>query len=113
MLSATQLKEFAQLSQATYAHFETNDFVYLGGTANSVLRNLKETPNKASAFCDTEATDLTARFEILHQYADKPDSNGFSATLFRDKGPKGVGQKGSETEVSPHIPQLKQLIMFK
>ncbi len=83
--------------------FANRAFVYLGGTANSALRNLKETPNKASAFCDTEATDLTARYEILHQYADNPDSNGFSATLFRDKatGHLVLGFRGTEFDNDP------------
>ena len=85
MLTARQLKEFSQLSQAAYAHFDTNDFVYFGGTPGSALKNLKETPNSASAFTDSEAADFTARYEILDQSEDNADSNGFSATLFRDK----------------------------
>ena len=91
MPSATQLKEFAQLSQATYAHFETNDFFYFGGTPDSALENLEKTPNKSSAFCDKEAKDLTSRYEILHQYADNSDSNGFSATLFHNPPRTALG----------------------
>lgn len=98
MLTATQLKEFSQLSQATYAHFDTSDFVYMGGIADDAWPDLMAPPNTASAFCETQAKDLTARYEILHQYADNPDSNGFSATLFRDKqsGKLVLGFRGTE-----------------
>ena len=102
MMTASELKEFAQLSQATYAHFETSDFAYNGGVADDAWNNLKEPPNTASAFCDKEAKDFTARYEILHQCSDDPavnfDSNGFSATLFRDKnnGHLVLGFRGTE-----------------
>jgi hypothetical protein len=85
MLSATQFKEYAQLSQAAYAHFDASDFTLMGGIADDAWKNLQEIPNKASSFCEKEAEEFLSRYEILHQYADNPDSNGFSATLFRDK----------------------------
>lgn len=98
MLTATQLNEYAQLSQAAYIHFVTSDFAYLGAVSEDTYVRMKTPPNSASAFCETEAKDLTARYEILHQYADNPDSNGFSATLFRDKhsGKLVLGFRGTE-----------------
>ena len=40
MMTASELKEFAQLSQATYAHFETSDFAYNGGVADDAWKPL-------------------------------------------------------------------------
>jgi hypothetical protein len=81
MLTTTQLKDYAQLSQASYAHLTTY-------TSGQVLPKLLEAPNKASRFTDTQARQLLSKYTVVHQSAESGwldgDFNGFNATVFRD-----------------------------
>jgi len=58
MLTTTQLKEYAQLSQAAYAYFDKSDFWYFGGKAEDAEFKLKE---KGKG-------DFTAKEEFQGQY---------------------------------------------
>jgi len=80
MLTTTQLKEYAQLSQAAYAYFDNS---VIGRTAEKVVEKLMAIGK--GDFTAKEAEEFTARYELLHQFEDAPDCNGFSATVFRDK----------------------------
>jgi Ca2+-binding RTX toxin-like protein len=84
MLNTTQLKEYAQLTQATYAYFTSSQ--YLNGQAlkNQIVK-LSGSEQKGANFTAQEAELFTSRYELLHQSADTSDAAGFSASLFRDK----------------------------
>lgn len=77
-MNTTQLKEFAQLSQASYALFMPTSF----GNSVLTIRQLREALN--GAFSATQAELFTNRYVVLHQFTDV-GLNGFSATVFQDK----------------------------
>lgn len=87
MLSSTQLKEYAQLSQASYAYFSQSDLLGFGGKDTMIWEKLKASGK--GDFTAIEAKEFTLRYELLHQYVPNGYSNGFSATLFRDKANGG------------------------
>ena len=82
-MNTTELKEYAQLSQAAYAYFDDADFAGRGGTDASMQRKLR-TPDKGD-FTEQEAKDFSNRYKVLHQFTDSAISFGFSATLFQDR----------------------------
>ena len=83
MLNTTELKEYAQLTQATYAYFFPSDYRNSEGLKNQI-RKISGSDEKGANFTEAEAELFTARYELLHQ-SDSNDSSGFSAALFRDK----------------------------
>ena len=83
MLNTTLLKEYAQLTQATYAYFTSAQ--YRNGIGlQSKLQNESGDPGYGANFTEKEAELFTARYELLHQ-SDNSESSGFSAALFRDR----------------------------
>ena len=78
-MNTTQIKEFAQLSQASYAYFRNVDV----GNAEDTKTDLKVA--KRGVFTDAEAKLFTNRYEFLNQSNDTLAALGFSASLFRDK----------------------------
>ncbi|MBK9446196.1 MAG: putative Ig domain-containing protein [Betaproteobacteria bacterium] len=82
MLDTTQLKEYAQLTQATYAYFATLDYQNSGGLKAQLIKE-SGSATKGANFTDKEATLFTERYELLNQ-SDNADPSGFSGALFRD-----------------------------
>lgn len=82
-MNTSELKEFAQLAQAAYAHFASADFVANDPGQESVIKKLQSAPN--AAFPESQAKMLTGRYEVVHQFTDGGLNGGFSATVFRDK----------------------------
>lgn len=82
MKTTTELKEFAQLAQASYALLNKSTFYKNDVTTKTALQ---ESPN--GAFADIQATDFTNRYSVLNQFRDfnTTANGGFSATLFQDK----------------------------
>jgi Ca2+-binding RTX toxin-like protein len=85
MLNTTQLKEYAQLTQATYAYFTASDYQNSGGLKAQLIKE-SGSATKGANFTDKEAALFTERYELLDQYqSDSLDFSGFSGALFRDK----------------------------
>ena len=78
-MNTTQLKEFAQLSQASYAYFRSIDI----GNAQNTAFDLQI--GTTGDFTKTEAKLFTDRYELVNQSSDTFAALGFSASLFRDK----------------------------
>ena len=83
MLDATQLKEYAQLTQATYAYFSAFDYKNSDGLKGKIVQESGD-PSLGANFTVEEANLFADRYELLHQ-SDNADPDGFSASLFRDK----------------------------
>lgn len=88
MKTTTELKEFAQLSQAAYALLN-DESIYRGIDTRRTMDLLKASPN--GGFAEGQALDFTNRYLVLHQFRDEETlaNGGFSATLFQDKEQKG------------------------
>jgi hypothetical protein len=82
MQTTTELKEYAQLAQASYALLNT-PLIYGDETATQTA--LENSPN--GAFSEGEAVDFTNHYRVLNQFRDSGTlaNGGFSATLFQDK----------------------------
>ena len=98
MKTTTELKEFAQLAQASYAILNLPS-IYKNALATK--NALQESPN--GAFADQQAVDFTNRYDVLNQFRDNNPTaaGGFSATLFQDRdNPNRVvlGFAGTEPE---------------
>ncbi len=81
-MTTTELKEYAQLAQATYAYFNSSH--YRNSETLSAQIQQKSGNDKGANFAERQAELFTSRYELLHQ-SDNNDSSGFSAALFRDK----------------------------
>ncbi|RCS56434.1 hypothetical protein, partial [Parvibium lacunae] len=79
MLTTTQLKEYAQLAQASYAAFTT------GYGDDPVMDQLKKPYNEAASFSEIEAKQLTAKYSVVDQFKSSLLDSGFSATVLSDK----------------------------
>ena len=82
-MNTTQLKEYAQLAQASYGYFDAATFAGNGGNDPALIEKLRASGK--GDFTEREATVFTSRYRLLHQFRDTSDSNGFSASLFQDK----------------------------
>ncbi|MES2243544.1 MAG: calcium-binding protein [Pseudomonadota bacterium] len=82
-MNATQLKEFVQLGQASYSFFTAADFYKNNTEPRSTMDRLKDALN--GPFSEGEAKQFTDRYAVLDQHTE-PGLNGFSATVFQDKG---------------------------
>lgn len=107
MLDTTQLKEYAQLTQATYAYFPVWDraaFPALDSLQLSTQIQLESGgETKGANFTEEEAKLFVARYELLNQ-SDNSDPTGFSAALFRDKDTgRLIKLKGSASINFPRI----------
>jgi Ca2+-binding RTX toxin-like protein len=82
MKTTTELKEFAQLAQASYAILNSSA-IY--GSDSATQAALEASPN--GAFAQGQANDFTNRYRVLNQFRDFDTiaNGGFSATLFQDK----------------------------
>lgn len=82
MKTTTELKEFAQLAQASYSTLNLSTIYRDDG---QTIKALQESRN--GAFAENQAVDFTNRFEVLNQFRDESTlaNGGFSATLFKDK----------------------------
>lgn len=85
-MNTTELKEFAQLAQASYAIL-TEAFIY-GDNQPAIDRTkllLQSSPN--GGFAENQAVDFTNRYHVLNQFrdVDSTANGGFSATLFQDR----------------------------
>jgi len=67
MKTTTELKEFAQLAQASYAILNNLPIIYTDGHPGirSTSDRLKSSPN--GGFADLQATDFTNRYHVLNQ----------------------------------------------
>ncbi|MDI1237119.1 MAG: calcium-binding protein [Polaromonas sp.] len=85
MKTTTELKEFAQLAQASYALLN-DSLLYIDVPPYTRTKTaLQSSPN--GAFAEGQAADFTNRYRVLNQFReDSPTAEGgFSATLFQDK----------------------------
>jgi len=87
MKTTTELKEFSQLAQASYALLSDSPIIYVDSRAaiDKTKELLQSAPN--GGFAEGEAVDFTNRYRVLNQYRDDstPANGGFSATLFQDR----------------------------
>jgi len=85
MKTTTELKEFAQLAQASYALLNKPAVYGDIPPFDATKLLLQSAPN--GAFAEGQATDFTNRYRVLNQYRDdsNPASGGFSATLIQDR----------------------------
>ena len=86
MKTTAELKEFAQLAQASYALL--NDASTYGDNELAIKKTkdlLQSSPN--GGFAEKQAEDFTNRYSVLNQFrdADTTANGGFSATLFQDR----------------------------
>jgi len=67
MKTTTELKEFAQLAQASYAILNNLPIIYTDGVPGmrATSDRLKSSPN--GGFADLQATDFTNRYHVLNQ----------------------------------------------
>jgi len=82
MKTTTELKEFAQLAQASYADLKHSSAYK---DSDETEKRLMLSPN--GGFADLQATDFTNRYHVLNQFRDEKTiaSGGFSATVFVDR----------------------------
>lgn len=83
-MNTTKIRELAQLSQAAYAYFDTENFASYDPSQESARKKL--IVEGLGDFSERESISFIDRYEVVHQYREPiSGSNGFSATLFRDK----------------------------
>lgn len=80
-MNTTQLKEFTELAQASYAKFSPSNYKNDSAT-RARLSNEDFTPN--GTFSEEQARLFTSQYTLLHQSTENT-LDGFSATVFQDK----------------------------
>ncbi|HQT09097.1 MAG TPA: hypothetical protein PK060_17925, partial [Polaromonas sp.] len=102
MKTTTELKEFAQLAQASYALLNKQAIYSDSDLATAQTKALlQSSPN--GAFAEQQSIDFTNRYRVLNQFRDEDTlaNGGFSATLFQDKSNPNrlvLGFSGTEFE---------------
>ena len=85
MMNITELKEFSQLAQASYALLDPITYANTPEAIRETVTLLKDSPN--GGFAENQAVDFTNRYRVLNQFRDVDTlaNGGFSATLFQDR----------------------------
>ena len=85
MMNTTELKEFSQLAQASYALLGPITYANTQEAIREMIALLEDSPN--GGFAGGQAEDFTNRYRVLNQFRDRHTlaTGGFSATLFQDR----------------------------